>query len=78
MSIPIMFGASALKLLKFGFNFTATELIVLLTGMIVAFLVSIIAIKMLLQYIKNNNFKPFGWYRIVLGLLVLIYFSFAG
>lgn len=78
MSIPIMFGASALKLVKFGFNFTGTELAVLLTGMIVAFLVSIVSIKMLLQYIKNNDFKPFGWYRIVLGTLVILYFTIIG
>ena len=78
MSIPIMFGASALKLLKFGFNFTGAELAILLTGMVVAFLVSILAIKMLLQYIKNNDFKPFGWYRIVLGVLVLLYFTLIG
>lgn len=78
MSIPIMFGASALKLLKFGFEFTGTELAVLLTGMLVAFLVSIFAIKMLLKYIKNNDFKAFGWYRIVLGILVLLYFTLIG
>lgn len=78
MSIPIMFGASALKLRKFGFIFTGTELVILLTGMIVAFLVSIISIKMLLQYIKNNDFKAFGWYRIVLGCLVILYFTLVG
>lgn len=78
MSIPIMFGASALKLVKFGFNFTGSELAILLTGMIVAFLVSIVAIKMLLKYIKNNDFKAFGWYRIVLGVLVILYFTLAG
>lgn len=74
LSIPVMFGASALKILKFGFDFTAMELAVLLTGMAVAFVVSILAIKFLLGYVKNNDFKVFGWYRILLGLLVIGYF----
>ncbi|GAA4653175.1 undecaprenyl-diphosphate phosphatase [Anaerocolumna aminovalerica] len=74
LAIPVMFGASALKLLKFGFNFTGTELAILLTGMISAFVVSIIAIKFLLKYIKNNDFKAFGWYRIVLGVIVIGFF----
>lgn len=74
MSIPIMFGASALKLVKFGFVFTDTEIIILLSGMIVAFLVSVVAIKFLMGYIKKNDFKAFGWYRIILGALVLGYF----
>lgn len=78
LSIPIMFGASALKLVKFGFNFTGMELTILLTGMVVAFLVSIIAIKFLIKYIQNNDFKAFGWYRIVLGVLVIGYFLFFG
>jgi undecaprenyl-diphosphatase len=76
LSIPIMFGASALKLVKFGLNFTGMEMVVLLTGMIVAFFVSIIAIKFLMGYIKNNNFKVFGYYRIALGLFVIGYFAF--
>jgi undecaprenyl-diphosphatase len=74
LSIPIMFGASALKLVKFGFDFTPMELAVLLTGMAVAFVVSVVAIKFLMSYIKRNDFKAFGWYRIVLGILVLGYF----
>lgn len=74
LSIPVMFGASALKLAKFGLVFTGTEMAILLTGMIVAFVVSVIAIKFLLGYIKNNDFKAFGWYRIALGLLVIGYF----
>lgn len=74
LSIPIMFGASALKLVKFGFVFTGTEISVLLTGMVVAFIVSVIAIRFLLKYIKNNDFKAFGWYRIILGILVVGYF----
>ena len=75
MSIPIMFGASALKLRKFGLDFTGSEIIILLTGMIVAFVVSLVAIRLLIKYIKNNDFKVFGWYRIILGALVLLYFT---
>ncbi len=74
LSIPVMFGASAIKLLKFGFNFTGLELTILAVGMAVAFVVSILAIRFLLGYIKTNDFKAFGWYRIVLGILVLGYF----
>ena len=74
LSIPVMFGASALKLVKFGFDFTTIELAVLLTGMAVAFVISVVAIKFLMSYIKRNDFKAFGWYRIVLGILVLGYF----
>ena len=71
-----MFGASFLKLVKFGLNYTGTEVIIMVIGMIVAFVVSIISIRFLLRYIKNNDFKVFGWYRIVLGILVLAYFYF--
>ncbi|NLC42696.1 MAG: undecaprenyl-diphosphate phosphatase [Clostridiales bacterium] len=78
LSIPVMFGASALKLKKFGFNFTGMEFAILLTGMIVAFFVSIAAIKFLIGYLKRNDFKVFGWYRIVLGILVLMYFLILG
>lgn len=74
LAIPVMFGASLLKLLKFGFNFTGEELAILLTGMIVSFVVSILAIKFLMGYIKKHDFKAFGYYRIVLGILVLLYF----
>lgn len=74
LSIPIMFGASFLKLLKFGLAFTGMEFAVLITGMVVAFFISVIAIKFLMGYIQNNDFKAFGWYRIVLGALVLAYF----
>jgi len=74
LSIPVMFGASALKLVKFGFDFTWMEIAVLLTGMATAFLVSIMAIRFLLVYIRNNDFKAFGWYRIVLGLFVIGFF----
>ena len=78
LAIPVMFGASALKLVKFGletgFSMTGNELTILLVGMIVAFVVSILAIKFLMSYIKNNDFKIFGWYRIILGIIVLAYF----
>lgn len=74
LAIPTMFGASLLKLLKFGFAFTSVEMIVLLVGMVVSFLVSVIVIKLLLNYIRKHNFKIFGYYRIVLGILVLAYF----
>lgn len=73
-----MFGASALKLVKFGFNFTGMEIAVLLTGMVTAFAISIVAIRFLIAYIKNNDFKAFGWYRIVLGVLVIGYFVLFG
>lgn len=74
LAIPIMFGASLLKLLKFGFVFTGTEITLLLTGMLVAFVVSILSIKFLMSYIKKYDFKVFGYYRIILGILVLGYF----
>ena len=74
LAVPVMFGASLLKIVKFGFDFTSSEIIVLLIGMITAFIVSIIAIKFLLKYIKHNDFKIFGYYRIILGIIVLLYF----
>lgn len=74
LAIPAMFGASLLKLLKFGFDFTKTEMSVLLIGMAVAFGVSVLAIKFLMGYIKKHDFKVFGWYRIVLGGIVLAYY----
>lgn len=76
LGIPIMFGASFVKLLKFGFIFTGSELFVLLLGMAVAFGVSYFSLKFLMGYIKKHDFKVFGWYRIALGVLVLIYFFF--
>lgn len=76
LGIPVMFGASLLKILKFGFHFTGMEAAVLLTGMVVSFVVSVAAIKFLLGYIKKNDFKAFGIYRIVLGLIVIAYFIF--
>lgn len=74
LAIPVMFGASFIKLLKFGLAFTGTELAVLIVGMVVAFVVSIFAIKFLMGYIKKHDFKVFGWYRIILGIIVLAYF----
>lgn len=75
LAIPVMAGASLLKLVKFGLNFTMNELIILIIGFVVAFVVSIIVIKFLLKFIKKHDFKVFGWYRIVLGVAVLIYFT---
>lgn len=75
LSIPVMFGASLLKLLKFGFSFTAMEIGILLSGMIVSFVVSVVVIRFLMGYIKKHDFKVFGWYRIVLGAVVLLYFG---
>lgn len=74
LAIPVMVGASLLKLLKFGLAFTASELTILLVGMFVAFIVSVLAIKFLMGYIKKHDFKAFGYYRIVLGIIVLAYF----
>ena len=74
LSIPVMFGASLIKLVKFGFDFTGMEIAILAVGMFVSFIVSIIAIRFLLGYIKTNDFKAFGWYRIALGVLVMAYF----
>ena len=74
LGIPVMFGASLLKVVNFGFAFTGVEIATLLLGMAVAFVVSILAIKFLIGYIKKHDFKVFGWYRIVLGVLVLGYF----
>nr|WP_315024991.1 undecaprenyl-diphosphate phosphatase [uncultured Aminipila sp.] len=76
LAVPVMFGASLLKMIKFGFSFTGMEIAVLLTGTISAFIVSILAIKFLMGYIKKHDFQAFGWYRIILGIAVLAYFSF--
>lgn len=75
LAVPVMLGASLLKLVKFGFHFTGLEAAILASGMISAFIVSILAIKFLMSYIKKHDFKVFGWYRIVLGAIVLIYFA---
>lgn len=74
LAIPVMFGASLLKVVKFGFSFRGTEIVYLLLGMAVAFGVSVAAIKFLMGYIKKHDFKVFGWYRIALGMIVLAYF----
>lgn len=74
LAIPTMFGASLLKLFKFGFHFTGIEVGVLILGMLVAFVVSLVAIQFLMNYIKKHDFKVFGYYRIVLGALVLLAF----
>ncbi|MDD3660823.1 MAG: undecaprenyl-diphosphate phosphatase [Lachnospiraceae bacterium] len=74
LAIPVMFGASLLELLDFGWSFSTQEVTILLAGMITAFLVSLAAIRFLLGYVKKHNFKVFGWYRIVLGFIVLVYF----
>jgi len=78
LAIPIMFGASLLKLVKFGWHYTGGEILILSVGMATAFIVSIISIKLLLRYIKKNDFKAFGWYRIGLGLIVLAYLFLIG
>lgn len=75
LAIPVMFGASLLKIVKFGLVFTTNEIFVLLLGTFVSFLVSIVAIKFLLSYIKKNDFKVFGYYRIALGLIVILFFG---
>lgn len=77
LAVPVMFGASALKLVKFGFDFTSQELVILFVGLVSAFVVSILAIKFLMSYIKKHDFTVFGWYRIVLGAAVILYFALA-
>ncbi|MBQ8508927.1 MAG: undecaprenyl-diphosphate phosphatase [Clostridia bacterium] len=75
LAIPVMFGASLLKVVKFGLAFTASELLILLVGMVAAFAVSMLCIRFLMDYIKRHDFAVFGWYRIVLGVVVLGYFA---
>lgn len=75
LAIPVMFGASLLKLVKFGLAFSVLEFFILVIGMVVAFFVSIFVIRFLMSYIKKHDFKVFGWYRIVLGAFVLIFFA---
>ena len=72
-----MFGASLLKVVKFGFSFASMELVLLAVGMIISFAVSVFVLRFLMGYIKKHDFKIFGWYRIALGLVVLAYFAFA-
>ena len=78
LAIPVMFGASLLKIVKFGFEFTSVELSLLLIGTVVAFVVSLFVLRFLMGYIKKHDFKIFGWYRIALGVIVLLYFGFFG
>ena len=76
LAIPVMFGASLLKVVKFGFAFTSLELTLLVTGTVVSFIVSLFVLRFLMGYIKKHDFKVFGWYRILLGAVVLMYFGF--
>ncbi|MCM1192938.1 MAG: undecaprenyl-diphosphate phosphatase [Butyrivibrio sp.] len=78
LAIPVMFGASLLKVVKFGLNFTSTDLVLLGIGTLVSFIVSLFVLRFLMNYIKKHDFKVFGWYRIVLGIVVLAYFGLAG
>ena len=77
LAIPVMFGASLLKVVKFGLNFTSTDLALLGIGTLVSFIVSLFVLRFLMSYIKKHDFKVFGWYRIVLGIVVLVYFGLA-
>ena len=74
LAVPVMFGASALKLLKFGFHYTGTEILVLLCGALTAFVVSLAAIRFLISFVRRHSFEGFGWYRIALGILVILRF----
>ena len=72
LAVPVMFGLSAIKVLQFGFSFTSAELVVLIVGSLVAFIVSVLVIKFLMGYIKKHDFTAFGWYRIILGIVVIL------
>ena len=76
LAIPVMLGASLLKIIKYDAMISQSEFILLAVGCVTAYVVSILVIRKLLDYIKRNDFKPFGWYRIVLGVVVLVYFIF--
>ena len=75
LAIPVMFGASLLKVVKFGFEFATLELTLLIVGTVISFVVSLFVLRFLMGYIKKHDFKVFGWYRIVLGIVVLLYFG---
>lgn len=77
LAVPVMFGLSALKIIKFGVNFTGPELVILATGCLVAFITSFFVIKFLMSYIKKHDFKIFGWYRILIGAILILYFMLA-
>lgn len=74
LAIPVMFGVSLLKILKYGLSMTSCELAILITGMAVAYAVSMLTIKFLMNYVRNHDFKGFGYYRIAIGILVILYF----
>ena len=74
LAVPVMFGLSFLKLMDFGFRFTGSELLILLVGMAVAFLVSLAVIRFLMNFIRKHSFELFGYYRIALGIIILVYF----
>lgn len=76
MAIPVMFGVSLLKIVKYGLAMSFGDATVLITGMIIAYIVSMLSIKFLMNYVRKHNFKPFGYYRIILGIAVVLYFSF--
>ena len=76
LAIPVMFGASLLKIIKYGLYFSGMEYAILAVGMIVAFFVSVLVIRFLMSYIRRHDFKVFGWYRILLGAVVILYFVF--
>ncbi len=78
LGIPVMFGASLLKIVKHGLGFTGEQVFILIFGMLVSFLVAVFAISFLMRYIRKHDFKVFGWYRIVLGIIVLIWFTVLG
>lgn len=78
LGIPVMFGASLLKIVKHGFGFTGEQVFILVFGMLVAFIVAVLTISFLMKYIRKHNFKVFGYYRIVLGVIVLIWFTLLG
>lgn len=77
LAVPVMFGLSLIKVVKFGFAYTQAEVVILIVGVVVAFAMSVVVIKFLMSYIKKHDFKVFGWYRIVLGIAVLAYFALA-
>lgn len=75
LAIPVMLGVSFLKIVKYGLSMTIGEITILLTGMIIAYVVSLLAIKFLMEYVKKRDFKVFGYYRIILGIIVILYFT---
>lgn len=78
LAVPIMFGASLLKMVKYGFAFNGGQIGILLVGMGIAYIVSVAAIRFLMDFVRKHDFKPFGWYRIALGILVILYFAISG